>query len=400
MGHTTGVSDRAEQQGIKRRWAFLVAGAAIVVIATLLYLNSGSVHPDSVAASGRLPSRLSDSDFWKMVTDFSEPGGSFYYDNLLSNEIGFQEVLPDLRKTVKPGGAYLGVGPEQNFTYIAALQPRIAFIVDIRRQNMIEHLLYKAFMEIASDRADFVGLLFARPRPANLDNGSTADKLFQSYQNSNPNSDLFERNLLMALDHLKEHGISLSFGDQASMRKVYNAFFESGPDISYTFSGNAPIPGREMPSYSDLMTATDGWGKNWGYLATEENFETIRNLERNNLIIPLVGDFAGDKTIRAVGEYVKDQQAIVTTFYLSNVEQYLFQQDDDWIRFYGNTSALPTDPTSMFIRSTAVRKFFGNGPRRRRLKTLTSPIQDLVHAFNADQIHSYADVLGSGNTIN
>ena len=396
------MNDRAEQQWTKRRLAFLVAGAVIVVIAALLYLNSGAVRPDSAVASGKLPKRLSDSEFWKMVTDFSEPGGSFFYDNFLSNEIGFQEVIPDLRKTVKPGGAYLGVGPEQNFTYIAALQPRMAFIIDIRRQNMIEHLLYKAFMEIASDRADFVGLLFARPRPANLNKGSTADALFRAYQNSNPNSDLFERNLLMALDHLKDHGISLSLGDQASMRKVYNAFFESGPDISYAFSGNTPTPGRGMPSYSELMTATDGWGKNWGYLATEAHFETIRDMERNNLIVPLVGDFAGDKTIRTVGKYVKEHQAIVTTFYLSNVEQYLFQQDDDWSRFYGNAATLPTDPTSMFIRSTAGSRgiFSGRGRRRRPLRMLTSPVEDLVRAFNADQIHSYSDVLGTPNTNN
>jgi hypothetical protein len=396
MRHTTGVTP----QWTTRRLAFLVAGAAIVVIAALLYLNSGSNYRDAAVASGNLPSRLSDSEFWKMVTDFSEPGGTFRYDNFLSNEIGFQEVIPDLRKTVKPGGAYLGVGPEQNFTYIAALRPRMAFIIDIRRQNMIEHLLYKAFINIASDRAEFISLLFARPRPENLDRESTANALFLAFHDSNPNSDLFERNLFIALEHLKEHGISLSFGDQASMRKVYNAFFEAGPDLSYTFSGNVPSPGRGMPSYSELMTATDGWGKNWGYLATEAHFETIQDLERNNLIIPLVGDFAGDKTIRTVGQYVKEHRAIVTTFYLSNVEQYLFQQDDDWSRFYGNTATLPTDPTSMFIRSTAGSPgmFSGLGGRRGSLKMLTSPVEDLVRAFKADEIHSYSDVLRGPNS--
>jgi hypothetical protein len=150
-----------------------------------------------------------------------------------------------------------------------------------------------------------------------------------------------------------------------------------------------------MPSYSELMTATDGLGKNWGYLATEEHFETIRDLERKNLIIPLVGDFAGDRTIRTVGQYVKDHQAIVTTFYLSNVEQYLFQQNNDWSRFYANTATLPTDPTSMFIRSAVGTRgmFSGQGGRRRLLRTLSSPVEDLVRAYNAGEIHSYADVL-------
>jgi len=395
-GHTTVVSDRSETQRTKTRLAFLVAGVAIVVIAAVLLLSPRARHPDSSLSSGNLPTRLSNSEFWTMVTDFSEPGGYFHSDNYLSNEIAFQEIIPNLQRTVKPGGAYLGVGPEQNFTYIAALRPRMAFIIDIRRQNMIEQLLYKAFMEISSDRAGFVSMLFARPRPAGLGRRTTADDLFKAFDNSNPNSNLFEKNLRLAIDHLREHGIILSFGDQASMRKVYDAFYQSGPNMTYTSYGNAQLLGRGMPSYSDLMTSTDENEKNWAYLATEVQFEAIRQLELNNLIVPLVGNFAGRKAIRTVGQYVRDHHATVTAFYLSNVEQYLFQQDDDWARFYANAATLPTDPTSTFIRSTADRR----GGVRWALKMLTSPIDDQIQAFNAGKIHTYSDVLTSPNTIN
>src|SRR6185436_2798313 len=250
--------------GVKHRLAFLKAGASIAVITALLFVYTRSNHSPAGVASGDLPSRVSSSEFWSMVNEFSEPGGYFHSDNFLSNEVGFQEIIPDLRQTVKPGGAYFGVGPEQNFTYIASLQPSLAFIIDIRRQNLIEHLLYKAFMEIASDRADFVSMLFARPRPPGLGHGATAETLFIAFEQSNPNSNLFEENLDRAIGHLESHGISLSFGDQAGMRRVYNAFFDSGPDLSYTFSGTPPLPGRGMPSYYHLMTATDGKGKNWG----------------------------------------------------------------------------------------------------------------------------------------
>jgi hypothetical protein len=401
-GHTTVVSDRSETQWNKRRLAFLVAGAAIVVIAAFLYLSPRANPPDTSIASGNLPTRLTNSEFWTMVTDFSEPGGYFHSDNYLSNEIAFQEIIPDLQRKVKQGGVYLGVGPEQNFTYIAALRPRVAFIIDIRRQNMIEHLLYKAFMEISSDRAGFISMLFARPRPAGLGSGTTVDDLFTAFDNSIPNSNLFEKNLRLALDHLKDRGITLSFGDQASMQKVYEAFYESGPDLTYTSYGNAQLLGRGMPSYSDLMTAADESGKNWAYLATEEQFEAVRQLERNNLIVPLVGNFAGAKTIRTVGQYVRDHHAIVTTFYLSNVEQYLFQQDDDWARFYTNAATLPTDPLSTFIRSTADRRenFVERGRVRWALKMLTSPIDDQIQAFNAGKIHTYYDVLASPDTNN
>src|SRR5262245_52963816 len=109
-----------------------------------------------------VPHQLSDSVFWKMVTDFSEPGDFFLNGNVVSNEDDYQAVLPALSKTVKQGGVYLGVGPEQNFTYIAATQPSIAFIVDIRRQNMLAHLLYKALFELSSNRVDFISRLFSR----------------------------------------------------------------------------------------------------------------------------------------------------------------------------------------------------------------------------------------------
>src|SRR3989441_6535317 len=99
------------------------------------------------------PNRLTDDAFWHLVSGFSEEGGYFRFENFLSNELGFQYVIPALKEITKSGGVYLGVGPEQNFTYITALQPKIAFVIDIRRQNMLEHLMYKALFELSNDRA-------------------------------------------------------------------------------------------------------------------------------------------------------------------------------------------------------------------------------------------------------
>src|SRR6185295_11235485 len=104
--------------------------------------------PTSRAAEA-LPSQLSDSEFWKIVSDFSEPDGYFQLEIITSNEVSYQSILPDLMKTARPGGTYLGVGPEQNFTYIAALQPKIAFLIDIRRDMMLEHLMYKSVFEMS-----------------------------------------------------------------------------------------------------------------------------------------------------------------------------------------------------------------------------------------------------------
>ena len=103
-------------------------------------------------------------------------------------------------------------------------------------------------------------------------------------------------------------------------------------------------------TYSSLMTADDGQGLNRSYLASEENFKFLKDLETRNLVIPVVGDFGGDKAIRAVGQYVKSVDGMVSAFYLSNVEQFLVQ-GNTWENFCRSVSSLPIDDTSMFIRS-------------------------------------------------
>ena len=130
------------------------------------------------APTADLPQQLNSRDFWKLSDELSEPNGYFRSDNLLSNEIWLQHVIPELTKTAKPGRVYLGVGPEQNFTYIAALKPAMVFIVDVRRGNLQLHLMYKALFEMSTDRADFVSRLFSQKRPAGLTATSTAREIF------------------------------------------------------------------------------------------------------------------------------------------------------------------------------------------------------------------------------
>src|SRR5262249_41019440 len=109
-----------------------------------------------------------------LVGSLSEPDGPFFSDNVISNETSYLQVATQLSKVAVPGGAYIGVGPEQNFTYIALTRPRVAFILDIRRQNMIEHLLYRAVSAEAKTRSHFLTLLVGRPWDAAGDPGAGA----------------------------------------------------------------------------------------------------------------------------------------------------------------------------------------------------------------------------------
>jgi hypothetical protein len=301
----------------------------------------------TVAAS--LPARLGDQEFWRLVSDSSEPDGVFRSDNLLSNELGFQFVVPELARTTKAGRVYMGVGPEQNFTYIVATKPAMAFIVDIRRGNLDLHLMYKALFELSADRAEFVSRLFSKKRPEGLSAKSTSSDIFAAFWTVATDPAIFNENL-QAVDNLlvKKHGFALSGDDLDGIKTVYNAFFLYGPRIQY--SSTSSFGGSQQPTYADLMTAADLAGVERSYLASEENFLFMKDLETRNMVVPVVGNFGGPKAIRAVGKYLKDRDAIVSAFYLSNVEQYL-RQDLIWDNFCANVATLPLDETSTFIRS-------------------------------------------------
>src|SRR5438477_13102678 len=115
---------------------------------------SAAVVAAALATAQTFPDHLSDAEFRTLVSSLSEPGGTFLTDNIISNEIAFQDVLPELQRRDHQG-AYIGVAPEQNLSYIAALKPSIAFIVDLQRGNLLLHLMYKALVELSADRAAF-----------------------------------------------------------------------------------------------------------------------------------------------------------------------------------------------------------------------------------------------------
>lgn len=348
------------------------------------------------ARSQSLPTRLSSQEFWQLVTNISEDGGEFRSDNFVSNEVTYQYVIPELVRGRSPGGVYIGVGPDQNFTYIVAMRPRIAFIVDIRRQAVMQHLMYKALIELSPDRATFLSLLFARPRGA-LAPSATAEELFQSFYATSEDSVAYWRNLKAIKDRLtKHHGFTLTPDDSSNIDYIYTSFYVAGPDITYNYGSGRGGYGRGMPTYSQLMIENDGNGLNRSYMASEENYQMLRQMHLRNLIIPVVGDFAGDKAIRGVGRYLRRHSATVSAVYTSNVEQYLFQSVDNWKRYYDNIATLPIDSTSTFVRAV----FSGAGFRTSmsgqygpRSVTLLCSIEELLREFREGRLFSYQQVV-------
>ena len=119
-----------------------------------------------------------------------------------------------------------------------------------------------------------------------------------------------------------------------------------------------------------LQARTNADSVQMAFLASEENYRVVRDLEVRNLIVPVVGDFAGPKAIRAVGDYLKKRRLSVQAFYLSNVEQYLNQQGS-WNNFCASVASMPLDETSTFIRSGQGGFGYRGGGLRNSLGSMT-----------------------------
>lgn len=311
-------------------------------------------------ALSTLPDRLTDAEFWRIFTEFSEPGGDFPYENFITNEETIQDIMPVLTKVAKPGGVYLGVGPEQNFTYAAGIKPRMAFVFDIRRQNAIQLLMYKSLFELSPTRMDFVSRLFSIKSAEKAPATARPNALFLAIDGLKGDRAYYAENLAAIKGNLAKHGFALSADDIKKVEYIYDVFFRGGPQIDYTFASPFPAGMAPAPNYIQAMTDTDADKKQWSFLATEENYKVVRDLQLRNAFIPIVGDFAGPKAIRSVANYLKKYNAVVSAFYTSNVEAYLMGTAGPVSRamggpekmqaFYENAAALPVDRTSLYIR--------------------------------------------------
>jgi len=297
--------------------------------------------------------RIPTSEFSHMVQGFSEPGGDFPSDNLTSNELSYQHIIGKLKEMGISGGAYIGVGPEQNFTYIAQIRPRIAFLVDIRRQAIVQHLLYKAIFHRAENRAQFLALLFSKPFPATrFDRDDTFEELLNYIRDAPTSREAFLANLKTIQNTIEQDfQIPLSPTDVQGLAHVYSAFWQDNLTVGFRFGHGGKIPGPwGFPELRDLLLATDLNGKRRNFLAREEDYQFVRKLQNQNRVIPVVGDVSGTKALRTVANYLRKNDYVVSAFYTSNVEEYLYEFRI-FNRFEENVGALPINDRSVFIRA-------------------------------------------------
>ena len=290
------------------------------------------------------------STFAQQIRELSEPGGTFDTDNLISNERSYLHVVPSLRDPGLAGGAYIGVGPDQNFSYISVLRPSIVYLIDVRRDNMLLHLLFKALFDISATRAEYLSHLFGRRLPAPPDQwrGAPLEKLASQLDTAKPREEEI-RLLRKQVDaQIAAYGVPLSTQDYATIDRFHRTFIDAGLSLKFQSWGRAPR--SYYPTYRELLFETDRENRRGNFLAAEDDYQVVRRLEQRNLVIPVVGDLAGPTAMSAIARAIRQRGDQLSAIYVSNVELYLFQ-DGTFSKYADNLAAIPRNNRSLIIRS-------------------------------------------------
>lgn len=404
-----------------------ISVALLIVLSTYVHLP---VQADQAGRwqGGVLPDSLAEDVFGALIRDMSEPGGEYYSDNYTSNESSYLHPIETIRRLRISGGVYVGVGPEQNFTYIAETNPEMAFIIDIRRQNMLQHLIFKALFNLSETRVDFLSRLLSKPLDEDLtfftrlfrqgstlsrsDTAPTISEMVVYFDSVDSVRALYDRNLQDVKILVKTYGIETE-EDMQTIETIYRAFYDRQLDIQYDLShietgkalGFTPPP---LPNLRDLLLSKTTNGEFACFLANEESFSIVKGLHKRNLIVPVVGDFKGDMTLRAIADFVRKHESVVSVFYTSNVEMYLATQlpSNGLFKFRDNVLAMPIDDNSVFIRAFHNGSFSGMSSHPSRIDdhlftTLVQPmshfIEDSVWQSDIGTVRLYLHTVNTGN---
>ena len=334
--------------------------------------------------------------FASRVVSLSEPGGYFDTDNLISNERSYLHVAPELEplsRAAVRSGVYLGVGPDQNFSYIARLRPKMAILIDIRRDNLLLHLLFKALFERARNRVEYLSMLTGREvPPAGTDWSSKPLDSIVAWVDRAPGLGAAQMARLRETlaQTIRGYGVRLEARDLETIDRFHGRFITAGLSLQFNSTGRAPR--FSYPTYRDLLLEVDRQGQKRSFVATESDFLFLKDLQARHMVIPIVGDLSGPTALAGVGKLLTDQKQQVAAIYTSNVEFYLFGEGT-FPRWVANLRRLPLQPGSLIIRSVFPGGTGITPPPGYNCLSATQSIQALLDGHAEGRFRRYAELV-------
>lgn len=276
------------------------------------------------------------------------PPSNYTLDCFVTNESAYNEVLARCRPAGGTTGAYLGVGPDQNFTYIGAYRPRLAIVVDARMDNLIEHLMFKVIFERAEDPLQYLALLFGRSgsrsagRP--VPDGSP-EALVEEFERLPSSNRTYGANRAWLRAEL---GRRWPLTDEHHRRvdHLYAEFHRRQLDITNVDAATRANL-NEIPCLRDIILARNSRGVNLHFLTDRERYRYVRRLQRADRVIPMLGNLTSTPSIDRVDAILRQAGERLATLYLSNVEEHVLRRytiEDGRLTGYANPEGLLSGP--------------------------------------------------------
>ncbi len=319
--------------------------------------------PSEKLADVLFPGR--DVSFGSVIAALSDASSGPDADNLISNEDSYTRIVGELHERGPKGGVYLGVGPEQNFTLMAPVEPRLAIIVDYRRRNLRLHLLHKALFTLAPDRVAYLTRLLAR-KPDTLPPHASASDLVAGFVKPALNRALLTESIADVQRVLRPTGVLRDdeWTDLATIRSRL-----AGPGMNGRF-----LALTMYPTFGRLIQTPDRAGNPAHFLAREQTFQAIRTLQVGDRVLPLVGDVASETALPRLGEWLRKYRLQITVFYISDVEFFLLRSGR-FTAYVENLNRLPWADGAWLVR-TSTREI--DHPRRVRGDSSTTTMQSVA----------------------
>lgn len=293
---------------------------------------------------------ISPAEFSKIIRDMSEDNGYFRGESWVTNELTYLDVIESIEKYDIKGGAYIGVAPEQNFTYMAAIRPQIAFLVDIRAQNRMQHLMFKILFEISETRIEFLSNLFSMPLKGETgvkipDSKSDINVIVNYLENSEQSRVLFNKNLSKMINTLNsKYKFNLTDWETSNIKHVYDHFYVENLNMT-----NGPWR-NSYPTLGEIFTDRDKSGRQLNVFNNREQFLFIKKMQIENKVIPITGDYGNTYALSKVAAYLKKHNLTVSAQYVSNAEQYIIRSRGNWNNWVKNIKNMPYNDKTVFIR--------------------------------------------------
>lgn len=283
-----------------------------------------------------------DERFDTLSRQFSEPTNAPPGDNFVSNEDSYPRVAGQLARLAPAGGVYLGVGPDQNFTYIAHAKPRLAFILDYRRRNLLLHLLHRALVQLAPDRPTYLKLLTARD-PGPIPPAATAaelDAAFTPLEIDPARLASVQAEVTRVLRPLN----LLTGSEWPDLARIQARL--AGPGLNARFLA-LPM----YPTVRQALLRPDRDGRPAHWLANPAAYDTVRAAHLGDRIIPAVADFSSPAVFQQLGAWLTRRTLRVSVFYVSDVEFFLLKSQK-FPAYLANLRQLPWADGALIVRSS------------------------------------------------